>query len=123
MPGANGTLVGVFPLYLSPSFFLLTPNTSLKSRFSSQTQTKQDLHSPPLLKLGPFKQRRQRERTEGGPRRPRLTKTYHKKTGNNLKVKGSQRPQEIPETPSVRIPHGDTLPPHPHPHSLLHYNR
>ncbi|KAF4096707.1 hypothetical protein G5714_022676 [Onychostoma macrolepis] len=44
----------------------------------------------------------------------------HKKTGNNLKVKGSQRPKEIPETPSVRIPRGDTLPPHPY--SLLHYN-
>lgn len=48
------------------------------------------------------------------------TKTYHKKTGNNLKVKGSQRPQEIPETLSVRIPRGDTLPPHPY--SLLSYN-
>lgn len=48
------------------------------------------------------------------------TKTYHKKTGKNLKVKGSQRPQEILQTSSLRIPYGDTLPPHTY--SVLHHN-
>lgn len=38
------------------------------------------------------------------------TKTYHKKTGKNLKVKGSQRPREILPTPSLRIPTGIPCP-------------